>query len=164
LQRKSGECKTKLDDDCARAEMITLEIGEEGITQSGEVFGGNLVQIVGYLHEDQISWIPFKGQLRTFVLNVCAAKSLAAGGASGLWRRTLQVAQESGYDKWRIADKSEVLVGILATGERQFTECWKSWSHEFARSSEALSGARPKTSSADMSAWISAIVCPEYER
>ena len=61
--------------------------------------------------------------MHTFALNVCAAKSFAPGGASGFWRRTLHTAQASGYDKWRIADKSEVLVGILATGERQFTEC-----------------------------------------
>ena len=54
-----------------------------------------------------------------------------------------------------VGQSQRCLVEILATAERQFTECWKSWSQEFALSSAALSGAPLNTSSADNNAWIS---------
>jgi len=52
----------------------------------------------------------------------------------------------------RISDSQRCLSEYWPQAKGQFTECWNSWSHEFARSSEALSGARLNTSSADMSA------------
>ena len=48
--------------------------------------------------------------------------------------------------------KSEAAAGRLDQKAKVFTECWNSWSHAFAVSMDALSGALLKTSRASRTA------------
>lgn len=82
----------------------------------------------------------------TFDRKVWAANNLAAGGASGERSRTLQVFHASDYALDYRIDTVRSRTGPDAKWE--ITECWKSCSHEFAFSSEALSGVPEKTFSA----------------
>lgn len=126
LHRKSCHSKTQLGKNVAWTCVISLKGSKKCVSERRQIFWCHLVKIVCNLGEDQITRTAGTRRSPTLVLKVCAAKTLAEAGESGFWRRTLQAAQASGYDKWRIADKSEVLVGRLARGERQITECWKS--------------------------------------